>query len=158
MDWEEYITSLWTERLVWVRQLILSIMFDLRDLGFVAQRVQRNDVELGQILGNIYGADAGERFEHLLGVYIRILSEVASTIRTGNNTDLLIQQWAGVAEEIAEFLSQSNPYWEKSAVESLIRDELRLEFNFASEKRSSMSKAFPFLILRMIKRAKRPGL
>jgi hypothetical protein len=133
MDWEEYVTNLWTERLVWVRQLILSIMLSLRDLNFVAQRVQRNDAELGQILGSIYGPEAGQQFGDLLGEYIRILSEIAATIKAGNDTDLLMQRWAGSAEEIAEFLSQLNPYWEKSVVASLINDEMKLEFNFASE-------------------------
>ncbi len=133
MDWEEYVINLWTERLVWVRQLILSIMLSLRDLNFVAQRVQRNDAELGQILGSIYGMEAGQQFAYLLGEYIRILSEIAATIKAGNDTDLLMQQWAGTAEEIAEFLSQLNPYWEKDVVEALINDEMKLEFNFATE-------------------------
>ncbi len=133
MDWEEYITNLWTERLVWVRQLILSIMLNLRDVNFVAQRVQRNDVELGQILESVYGVEAGREFERLLGEYIRILSEVASTIKAGGKTDILEQRWREFIEEISDFLSQLNPYWQKSAVESLISDERDLEFNFASE-------------------------
>lgn len=132
MDWEEYVTQKWDERLIWVRQLIISIMMGLRDLNFVAQRVQRNDAELGQILGSIYGLEAGQKFEHLLGEYIRILSEIVQTIKFGNNTDLLVQQWNSVAEEIAEFLSQLNPYWEKTVVKALINDEMKLEFEFAS--------------------------
>lgn len=133
MDWEEYIKNLWIERLVWVRQLILSIMLSLRDLNFVAERVQRNSVEFGQILGNIYGAEAGQTFEALLTKYILVLSEIVPTIKSGQNTDILMQQWLSTAEEIADFLSQLNPYWDKSVVEALIRNQLQLEFDFASD-------------------------
>jgi hypothetical protein len=122
MGWEEYIKHIWIERLIWVRQLILSIMLSLRDLNFVARRVQRNDAELGQILGEIYGVEAGRKFEDLLGEYIRVLSEIAPTIKAGNNTDLLMQRWGSIAEGIAEFLSQLNPYWEEAVVEALIND------------------------------------
>lgn len=133
MTWKEHTTNLWIERLVWVRQLILSILSGLRDLNFVAQRVQRNNAELGQILGSVYGLEAGKKFEDLLGDYIRILSEIASTIKSGQKTDLLIQHWGSIAEEIAEYLSHLNPHWEKSVVEALINDEIKLELNFASE-------------------------
>ncbi len=132
MDWEAYVTQLWTERLVWVRQLIISQMLSLRDFPFVAQRLQRNDAELGQILGSVFGFEAGQRFEELLGQYIRNLNEVASTVKSGNDPALLIQQWYSSANEIGEFASQINPYWEKSAVESLIDDEIGLEFDLLS--------------------------
>jgi hypothetical protein len=133
MNWEEYIENLWTERLVWVRQLILSIMLSLRDLNFVAERVQRNTAEFGQILGSVYGLEAGQKFEYLFNKYILILSEIVPTIKSGQNTDILMQQWLSVAEEIAEFLSQLNPYWDKSEIEALIRNQIQLEFDFASD-------------------------
>jgi hypothetical protein len=44
-----------------------------------------------------------------------------------------MQQWLSVAEEIAEFLSQLNPYWDKSEIEALIRNQIQLEFDFASD-------------------------
>lgn len=132
MDWEEYVTQLWTERLVWVRQLIISQMLSLRDFPFVAQRLQRNDAELGQILGSVFGPEAGARFEQLLGEYIRNLNGVASTVKSGNDPDPLMQQWYGSAAEIGEFASQINPYWGKSAVESLIDDEIGLESDLLS--------------------------
>ena len=132
MDWEEYITNIWTERLVWIRQLIISIMLDLRDVKFVVDRTNRNSIELGQILGNVYGTEAGQKFEALLRKYREMLQQIAATIKSGENADLLKEQWASIAEEIAEFLSQLNPYWEKAVVEDLIIDELNLEFSFAT--------------------------
>lgn len=42
-----------------------------------------------------------------------------------------MQNWLSIVEEIADFLFQINPYWEKSAVESLIRNQLQLQYDLA---------------------------
>lgn len=132
MSWEESLTNLWTERLIWIRQLIISIMLRLRDVNFVEERVNRNSIELGQTLGNVYGAEAGQKFEALLRKYREMLQQIVATIKSGENADLIKEQWVSIAEEIADFLYQLNPYWEKSVVEDLIVDELNLEFSFAT--------------------------
>lgn len=133
MNWEEYLNDIWIERLIWVRQLITSIMLNQRDLNLVAKRVERNATELGQILGDVYGEEAGKNFQNLLSKYIVTLSVVVTTIKSGENVDILMEQWLASAGEIAESLSQLNPYWDKSTVESLIRDQIQLEFDFASD-------------------------
>ena len=133
MGWEEYIDNLWIERLIWIRQLILSIMLGLRDVGFVENRTERNSMEFGQVLANVFGEQAGQTFEELLKKYRVTMTEVVSTIKSGQNTDVLYRQWQDIATEIGGFLNRINPYWDKTAVERLILDQLKLEFEFATE-------------------------
>lgn len=133
LDWEEYLRDIWIERLIWIRQLIVSIMLTQRDLNFVTLRVERNASELGQVLENVFGAEAGQEFGNSLSKYIITLSVVVTTIKSGQNTDILMEQWLASAEEIAKSLSQLNPYWDKAIIKSLIRDQIQLEFNFASD-------------------------
>ena len=135
MEWEEYVEDLWIERLIWVRQLILSIMLGLRDVGYVAQRVERNSEELGELLGGVFGMQAGKQFEELLKNYILKLTEVATTVKAGQNPDILTRQWYDITGEIADFLSKTNPYWNKAAVYRLIRNQQQLELSFATELR-----------------------
>lgn len=133
MDWRDTINNLWIERLIWVRQFIVSIIMGLRDLQFVEQRIQRNSAEFGRLIGYLYGAEAGERFEDLLRQYILILSEVVSTIKAGQDIEPLMEQWYKTAEDIGAFLFQLNPYWQKEAVQALINDQLQLERDLAQE-------------------------
>ncbi len=133
MGWEEYVNNLWTERLIWIRQLILSVMLGLRDVGFVATRTERNSKEFGQIIANVFGEEAGNTFADLLTKYRLTLTEISSTIKSGENTDILMQQWHDIAAKIGEFLNSINPYWDKTAVERLIRNQQQLEFDFATE-------------------------
>lgn len=128
MDWQDHIHSLWIERMIWIRQLTISIMLGLRDVRFVAQRAIRNSADFGRIFVSLYGPEAGSRFENLLTQYVLILTEVASTVRAGQNTDLLMQQWYKMVDDIADFLSQLNPYWSRDTIETLVRDQARLEF------------------------------
>ena len=81
MGWQDATKSLWIERLIWVRQLLLGIMLGLRDVSYVIQRIHRNSAEFGQILGSVYGTENGEKFEQLLTQYITTLSEIASTLK-----------------------------------------------------------------------------
>lgn len=133
MNWEQYVNDLWIERLIWIRQLILSVMLGLRDVSFVANRTERNSRELGQIIASVFGEEAGNTFTELLTKYRLKLTEIMTTIKSGQNTDILVEQWHGIAAETAEFLNMINPYWDKSVVERLIRDQSKLEFEFASE-------------------------
>ena len=61
------------------------------------------------------------------------MTEILSTIKSGQKTDILLQQWQDIAAEIGEFLNSINPYWDKTAVTRLIRDQLKLEFEFATQ-------------------------
>lgn len=130
MNWQDYVHSLWTERMIWIRQLVISIMLGLRDVAFVAQRAMRNSADFGRVIASVYGPAAGKRFEDFLTQYVLILSEVASTVKAGQNTDLVMQQWYKTVDDIADFLSQLNPYWRRDVTEPLLRAQVLLEFEY----------------------------
>ena len=131
MTWQEATKSLWIERLIWVRQYLLGIMLGLRDVPYVAQRIHRNSDGFEQILGSVYGMDNGDRFEELLGQYITILSEIASIIKAGQDVQLLSQYWENTVVDIANFLSQINPYWTYDSIYNLVKGQSQMELEFA---------------------------
>lgn len=132
MTWQEALKSLWIERLIWVRQLLLGIILGLRDVRYVIQRIRRNSAEYGQILGNLYGFEMGRRFEYFITQYITTLSEIASTIKTGQDIQLLLQQWEQIIVDIANLLSQTNPYWTFDAIYALVKNQSQMELEFVT--------------------------
>lgn len=131
MTWQETVNNLWIERLIWVRQLILGIILGLRDVGYVAQRLNRNSTEFGEILGSVYGPEAGNQFMNLLTQYISVLSEIVSTLKAGQDISLLLQQWEKTITDISAFLSQINPYWGQSTIYDLVKGQSQMELEFA---------------------------
>lgn len=127
MDWRERIRNLWVERIVWIRHYIISLMMGLRDLGYVATRALRNGQEFGRILGDIYGADIGARFENIFTQHILILSELASTVKAGQDISALEPYWTEAINNFVSLLVEINPYWNYQEWQTIIYDQLTLQ-------------------------------
>ncbi|HWR23555.1 MAG TPA: hypothetical protein VN366_08770 [Feifaniaceae bacterium] len=127
MDWRERIRNLWVERMVWTRHYIISLMMGLRDLSFVATRALRNGAEFGQVLAGLYGTHIGVRFENAFTQHVLILSELASTARTGADISVLEPAWTANAESMIGLLLEMNPNWVHEEWRTIIYDQFRIE-------------------------------
>ena len=133
MDWREIFRNLLVERMVWIRQLIISLMFNLKDLSFVASRTLRNGAEIGSFHSHLYGIESGNAVESLLTQQVLLLAEAASTLRAGGDASSLKVRLEQTGDQLAESLSSVNPYVDAAALRKALRHQFELEWNLMQD-------------------------
>lgn len=123
--WYSTVRRLWTDYFFWTRYYIYSLMLDQSGLSYTAARVLRNAIDFAEVFTKFYGEAVSARFEELLRRHIQLLSEIATTIRTGQDYSVLEEPFYQNANDIAHFFAEINPYWD----EETWRDLLYARFN-----------------------------
>lgn len=117
---------LWEDHITWTRNYIISAVADLEDAGKVAERLLKNQDDIGNAIKPVYGDAAGNKLAALLRDHIMIATEVVKAAKAGNNEDLTKanKKWNANADDIAVFLSSANPNWPKKALENMLYKHL----------------------------------
>lgn len=92
--------QLWEEHIVYTRNYIISDLADLPDKDAVAQRLLRNQDDIGNAIKPYYGDEA----------------QLAAAQ----------EKWTANGKEIAGFLSGANPNWPKATLEEMLQKHLDL--------------------------------
>ena len=118
--------KLWEDHITWTRNYIISAVADLEDAGKVAERLLKNQDDIGDAIKPIYGDDAGKKLTALLRDHILIATEVVKAAKGGNNEELTKanKKWYANADDIAAFLSGANPHWPRKALEDMLHKHL----------------------------------
>jgi len=119
---------LWIEHVVWTRQYIVASIADSPDTQFAAERLLKNQEDIGAAIVPIYGQEAGDRLTALLKDHILIAVDIVDAAKVGDSAAQAEaeKRWAANAEEIATFLSEANPNWPKEQVQSMLNEHLSL--------------------------------
>lgn len=113
--------------LFWIRYYIISLMFGLQDIQYVASRVLRNANAFAVAFATIYGDENAQRFGNQLVEHILLLTSYMAAARSGRDMQAVKAQLLENANQMAEFLSSLNPYWDKGTWEDLLRERYGLE-------------------------------
>lgn len=107
--------KLWEDHITYTRNYIISALADLEDGGTVAQRLLKNQDDIGDAIKPYYGDEAGKKLSALLRDHIVIATEVVKAAKMADNKALAKAQekWGANADDIAAFLSSANPNWSK---------------------------------------------
>jgi hypothetical protein len=118
--------KLWEDHITYTRNYIISALADLEDVGKVAERLLKNQDDIGDALKPIYGDEAGNKLTALLRDHILVATEVVKAAKSGNNEELskANKKWYANADDIAMFLSGANPNWPKNAVQDMLHKHL----------------------------------
>lgn len=102
---------LWEEHIVYTRNFIISTLAGLEDAGPVAERLLRNQDDIGNAIKPVYGEEAGKKLAALLRDHILIAADIVNAAKAGDNDKLGKGQerWRKNADEIAVFLGGANP-------------------------------------------------
>lgn len=102
--------SLWEDHVTWTRLYIVSVAASLPDAELAAQRLLRNQTDIGNAIKPFYGEAAGNGLTALLRDHILGAAEVLAAAKAGDQakTAAAKQQWYVNADEIAAFLSRAN--------------------------------------------------
>lgn len=120
--------KLWEEHIVYTRSYIISALADLEDANAVAERLLKNQDDIGNAIKPIYGEAAGNKLSSLLRDHIMIASEVVKAAKMGKDDELAAanQKWQANATDIATFLSGANPNWSKQDLVNVLYLHLAL--------------------------------
>jgi len=119
--------KLWEDHITWTRNYIISALAGLEDAGKVAERLLRNQDDIGDAITPIYGDEAGKKLASLLRDHILVATEVVKAAKMGNDEDLTNanKKWHANADDIAVFLSGANPNWPKQVLVDMLYKHLK---------------------------------
>jgi hypothetical protein len=128
VDLRNAMRQLWEEHIVYTRNFIISAVGGLEDTGKIAERLLRNQDDIGNAIKPIYGEAAGTKLTALLRDHILIAADIVTAAKAGNNDGVAKGQarWIANADEIAVFLSGANPNWPVQTVKDMMYTHLAL--------------------------------
>jgi len=120
--------KLWEDHISYTRNYIISALAGLEDEGEIAERLLRNQDDIGAAIKPYYGDAAGKQLAALLRDHILIAAEIVTAAKAGKMDDVAIGQkkWTANGKDIAAFLSGANPHWSKKELEQMLQTHLDL--------------------------------
>src|ERR671915_130291 len=120
--------DLWVEHIVWTRQYVVAAAADQPDASFAAERLLKNQEDIGNAIEPFYGNQAGNQLTSQLKDHILIAVDLLEAAKAGNSTALeeTEKKWYANADEIATFLSAANPNWTREDLLNMLNEHLSL--------------------------------
>ena len=120
--------KLWADHVIWTREYIVSAVSDAQDNKDVTERLMKNQADIGDAIGQFYGADAGNALTVLLKDHISLAGEVVAAAKAGNQEKLrdADARWHKNAEDMSHFLNKANNDWTVNDLLTMFNDHLRL--------------------------------
>ena len=120
--------KLWEDHITYTRNYIISALAGLEDADAVAQRLLKNQDDIGAAIKPYYGDEAGNQLAQLLRDHILVAAEVVTAAKAGNPDSLTAAQakWTANGKDIAAFLSGANPNWPQADLEAMLQKHLDL--------------------------------
>jgi hypothetical protein len=125
-DFRSAMRKLWEDHIEYTRNFIISALAGLEDTPKVAERLLRNQDDIGDAIKPIYGDDAGKKLSALLRDHILIAADIVKAAKSGNNAGVEAgeKKWHSNADDIAAFLAGANPNWGKPALTDMLYKHL----------------------------------
>jgi len=120
--------KLWSDHVVWTRNVILNIMDGLPGTDQAVNRLLKNQEDIGNAIKPVYGNDAGTELTRLLKEHITIAADLLKAAKADNKTgfEAANKKWVTNADEISAFLARANPNWKLDDMKKMMHDHLNL--------------------------------
>jgi hypothetical protein len=118
---------LWSDHVFWTRNYIVAGLAGAEDAGAAAERLLRNQEDIGNALVPFYGEQAGAGLTVLLKQHILIAADMvgmANKKQFGEPFEELEARWSQNAAHIAGYMNALNPYWPLADVQDLLGQHL----------------------------------
>ena len=118
--------KLWTDHTVWTRDYIIAAVDDKPDAMAAANRLMKNQEDIGNAIAGYYGAAAGQQLTSLLKQHISIAVDLIKAAKAGNKTaqKQADDKWQANAVDLATFLSKANPNWPQATLVDMMKTHL----------------------------------
>ena len=123
--------KLWTDHTVWTRLYIIAAVADQPDAQAAANRLMKNQEDLGGAVGKVYGAAAGQQLTTLMKEHITIAVVLIKAAKAGdkNAQQQADTRWQQNATQIADFLAKANPNWPSATLVDMMKMHLSTTTN-----------------------------
>jgi hypothetical protein len=121
--------AVWEDHVTWTRLVIVSFAHDLPDADLTAQRLLKNQADIGNAIKPFYGDEAGTALTNLLREHILVAADLLAAAKSGDQSaaEAASARWYANADEIAVFLSTANPdSWPEAEMKDMMRSHLDL--------------------------------
>lgn len=118
--------KLWEDHITYTRNYVISALANLEDINAIAQRLLKNQDDIGNAIKPYYGDAAGKNLADLLREHIMVATEVVKAAKIGDKEELKKAQakWNTNADDIAAFLSGANTNWAKKDLTDMLYKHL----------------------------------
>jgi len=118
--------KLWTDHTVWTRDYIIAAVGDHPDATAAANRLMKNQDDIGAAIASYYGKPAGDKLTALLKEHITIAVDVIKFAKAGDKAaqQQASAKWTKNGEDIADFLAKANPNWPKATLVEMMNKHL----------------------------------
>jgi hypothetical protein len=125
-DLQTSMRKLWTDHTVWTRDYIIAAVDDKPDAMAAANRLMKNQEDIGNAVAAYYGAPAGQQLTALLKQHISIAVDLIKAAKAGDKAaqKQADDRWQANAVDIATFLSKANPNWPKDTLVDMMKKHL----------------------------------
>ncbi len=120
--------ELWEEHIIWTKLLITSIANGSPDVQLISQRLLRNPDDFAKLFATLYGSTVAEKFKELFKQHLLIAADMVNAAKKKDNTavNLIEKKLFKNADDIADFLSRINPYWNREDVRKMFYEHINL--------------------------------
>lgn len=128
-DLKEDMRKLWVDHVTYTRLYIVSAAADLPEKDATAERLMKNQQEIGDAIKPYYGEQAGEQLSALLTDHIEIATEIIDAAKAGDDPTqrAAAERWNANADSVAMMLSKANPSnWRRADLQRMMRSHLDL--------------------------------
>jgi hypothetical protein len=119
--------SLWQQHVEWTRMLIVSIVSKNSDEAEVTTRLLRNVPDMILIFKKYYGDAISAQLEKLLHAHLTIGAEFIRKLAIESQDAIVSErEWYTNARDLANYLSQINPYWREDQFREMLFSHLKM--------------------------------
>jgi len=120
--------SLWEQHVFWTRLVLVSIANKLNDQMATVNRLLQNPKDIANVYAKYYPADVARNIENLLTQHLQIGGDIITAARDGQTAKVndLSKQWYANADQIANYFSSINPFYDKEEVRNMFYTHLDL--------------------------------
>jgi len=122
------VRKLWADHVVWTRLYVIAATGGTPDGQAAAERLLRNQDDIGSAIVPYFGRDAGSQLTKLLKEHIGIAVKLVDAAKSHDTTKFAEEdaRWTANADAIADFLSKANEHWPRKDVADLLHLHLSL--------------------------------
>src|SRR5512139_770224 len=127
--------KLWEDHIQLTRVYLVSAMADLPDSDAAAQRLLKNQEDIGNAVKSFYGDDAGNQLTTLLKEHITIAVELVDAAKSSDSAKLEDAQtrWTENANQLGTFISTANAdNWPENEMQAMLKTHLDLTLEEAT--------------------------
>lgn len=123
--------AIWSELAIWSRTYILSTMSSYGNINEVGERLYTIPVQFQTQLKAIFGEEMAEKFQILLSQHVVLIMTLTNAVKNGDATaqNTAITQLYQNADEMATYLAEINPFWNKTQWTNLLYYYISLTTN-----------------------------